>query len=213
MDGDGLLTFSVGIDVSTVDVSVDGTTLEFCLNVGNLDPSDTDTGLASRLRHMGHLGDEDEHVAARPWLCNSSRRRRRSEPRGRRLPHGRKGYPHRRRQRRLLLAARSKTSTVASAGRPRAQRRSRRASRLSSRARRGRSAGQPSKGRHGAPGARETIFNARASRSRPFARRSARWSPRRGPRACRGRAPGNGRRPPEGARVAGTDRRERAQRG
>lgn len=67
-DGDGLLTFSVGIDVSTVDVSVDGTTLQFCLNVGNLDPSDTDTGLASRLRHMGHLGDEDEHVAARPWL-------------------------------------------------------------------------------------------------------------------------------------------------
>ncbi len=67
-DGDGLLTFSVGIDISTIDVSVDGTALQFTLNVGNLDPSDTETGLASRLRHMGHLGDEDEHVAARPWV-------------------------------------------------------------------------------------------------------------------------------------------------
>ncbi len=67
-DGSGLLTFDVGIDVTTVDVSVDGTTLQFTLNVGNLDPSDTDTGLTSRLRHMGYIGDEDAHVAARPWL-------------------------------------------------------------------------------------------------------------------------------------------------
>jgi hypothetical protein len=67
-DGSGRLTLSVGIDVSVVEVAVDGTTLRFRLRVGNLDPCDTDRGLASRLRHLGHLGDEDDVAAARPWL-------------------------------------------------------------------------------------------------------------------------------------------------
>jgi hypothetical protein len=40
--------------------------------VGNLDPIDTSTGLASRLRHLGHTGDEDEHVAGRPWMVDSA---------------------------------------------------------------------------------------------------------------------------------------------
>jgi hypothetical protein len=67
-DGSGLLTFPITIDVDTIDVSVDGTCLRFRLRVGNLDPVDTDTGLASRLRHLGHLGDEDSHVIQRSWL-------------------------------------------------------------------------------------------------------------------------------------------------
>jgi N-acetylmuramoyl-L-alanine amidase len=67
-DENGQLTFDVTIDVQRVQVSVDDTGQQFVLCVGYLDPSDTDTGLASRLRHLGHLGNEDELVDAREWL-------------------------------------------------------------------------------------------------------------------------------------------------
>jgi hypothetical protein len=67
-DGNGSLTFDVTIDVRTVWVSGADCSLQFQLCIGNLDPSDTDTGLASRLRHMGHLGDEDPYVASRDWM-------------------------------------------------------------------------------------------------------------------------------------------------
>jgi hypothetical protein len=69
-DGSGLLTFTVTIDVTQVDVSIDGTLSRFSVCIGNLDPPDTDSGLASRLRQLGHLGDEDDFVAARPWVTD-----------------------------------------------------------------------------------------------------------------------------------------------
>jgi hypothetical protein len=71
-DGSGLLTCAVAVTVKVLEAAIDGTTLRFRIRVGNLDPVDTDTGLASRLRHLGHGGDEDEHIMAREWLSGSS---------------------------------------------------------------------------------------------------------------------------------------------
>jgi N-acetylmuramoyl-L-alanine amidase len=71
-DGSGLLVCSVDVALKILEVTVDGANVRFQIRVGHLDPIDTDTGLASRLRHLGHGGDEEEHVMARDWLSGSA---------------------------------------------------------------------------------------------------------------------------------------------
>ncbi|MDP9037397.1 MAG: hypothetical protein M3O50_21575 [Myxococcota bacterium] len=55
--------------VRTITVVVQDVGIQFQLRVGNLDPHDEHSGLLSRLRQLDYLGNEGEHVAARPWLA------------------------------------------------------------------------------------------------------------------------------------------------
>lgn len=67
-DGGGAITLSVPIGLRTVQIAVDGGGPVFNVNVGNLDPHDAPSGLLSRLRQLGHVGDEGPHARARQWL-------------------------------------------------------------------------------------------------------------------------------------------------
>jgi N-acetylmuramoyl-L-alanine amidase len=67
-DGDGALTLKVPVTLTEIDVLIGDAPLTFTLQVGNLDPADTDTGLLSRLRQLGYLVDESTHAFARDWM-------------------------------------------------------------------------------------------------------------------------------------------------
>jgi hypothetical protein len=67
-DGSGLLTLDVSVLQKTVDVTVTETGESFCIRVGYLDPESTDTGILSRLRHMGHVGTDSAFALRRPDL-------------------------------------------------------------------------------------------------------------------------------------------------
>jgi hypothetical protein len=69
-DGAGLLELQVPILYKVVTVVVTETQQHFALRVGTLDPHDADTGVLSRLRHMGHVGEELNFVGMRPHLRN-----------------------------------------------------------------------------------------------------------------------------------------------
>jgi hypothetical protein len=68
-DGNGVLTLQVPVKIRQVEALVVDSRLRFHLRVGNLDPHDTDSGLLSRLRQLGHLGDESSHAGTRSWLA------------------------------------------------------------------------------------------------------------------------------------------------
>jgi hypothetical protein len=68
-DGSGLLTLEVDVLARTIAVTVTETGARYELRVGNLDPHSTDTGIASRLRHMGYLGYDDAFLEDDPALA------------------------------------------------------------------------------------------------------------------------------------------------
>jgi hypothetical protein len=69
-DGNGLLTLEVTVLVDTVQVTVTETGASFSLRVGNLDPHSVDSGILSRLRHMGHVGNDGPFALRRPDLSD-----------------------------------------------------------------------------------------------------------------------------------------------
>ena len=68
-DGSGTLTLQVPVHVKVVRVKVPARGSAFSFRVGQMAPHTHDSGVLSRLRQMGCLGNEDDHAGARSWLA------------------------------------------------------------------------------------------------------------------------------------------------